>query len=391
MAYQPYDPFRGRRTRPPRRGLPRSAFALLAIAPALLVSLVMLWQWRGGDDPGGVGVAAAATELAEDRAENVAGATTTPTPAPTEALPPGPTALGLPVPELSAAAAIVVDDASLQVLFDLDGRTPRAPASVTKMATAVVAMEHGRLDEVVTSGVHYWDLAYEGDSTTMGLEPGDEITLRDLLYGLLLVSGNDAAQVIAEHVAGSEAAFVAEMNDLARRLGMEDTHFVTVDGLSAPGHASSPWDLVLLSRYLMRFPDLRAIVATEEYTAAGMRAGAEVGYDLYNHNPLLNYTPGVDGIKTGFTEEAGRTFSLTAERDGHRVYIVLMDSALRAQDAIALVDWVYANHVWPGELGPPSPTPAPPLIGVGVGAGASVDLGGADDEDATDPPGTPAD
>src|SRR5690606_3653039 len=152
----------------------------------------------------------------------------------------------------------------------------------------------------VTSTVHYWDLAYEADSTTMGLLPQDQVTLRELLYGLMLVSGNDAAEMIAEHISGSQEAFVARMNELAARLGMEATRSVTVAGLAAPGHASSPWDLVLLSRYLMRFPDRREIVSTEEYSARGIRNGEPVGYNLYNHNPLLNYPPGVDGIKTGF-------------------------------------------------------------------------------------------
>lgn len=386
MAHQPYDPFRGRNSRGPgvvrvRRGPPLPFLGLIAVLPALIVSAVLVWQSRG-DDPGG-------TDHADDTSSPVAGmqvagaasgpaagsdtgagallesATPTeranPTPMPVAATAAPPTALGLPVPELTTAAAIVVDDASMEVLYALDGYSPRPPASITKMATAVVAMEHGRLDEIVTSDVHYWDLASEADSTTMGLLPGDQLTLRELLYGLMLVSGNDAAKVIAEHVAGSEEAFVEKMNELAERLGMEDTHFVTVDGLSAPGHVSSPWDLVLLSRYLMRFPDLREIVGTEQYTAKGIREGEPVGYDLYNHNPLLNYTPGVDGIKTGYTEEAGRTFAMTAERNGHRVYIVLMNSQLRAQDAEALIDWTFANHVWPGDLGPPSPTPEAPL------------------------------
>ena len=360
MGYQPYDPFRGRTSRQARKGLPRQTLALVVGVPALLISAFLVWS-LGGDDPTTRSIADAATDVAAAQATLSVVATETPSPEPTEARAAAPRSLGLPVPELSAAAAIVVDDASMEVLYALDGYTPRPPASVTKMATAIVAAEQGRLDDVVTSTVHYWDLAYTADSTTMGLEPGDEVTLRDLLYGLLLVSGNDAAEMIAKHISGWSEAFAAEMNDLAERLGMEDTHFVTVDGLSAPGHASSPWDLVLLSRYLMRFPDLRELVGTEEYTAHGTRNGEPVGYDLYNHNPLLNYTPGVDGIKTGFTEDAGRTFSLTAERDGHRVYIVLMDTVLRAQDSQELLEWAFANHVWPGDLGPPSPASEAPL------------------------------
>lgn len=346
------------------------ALAFLAVAPAVFVSAFILW--RSGGEPAGPPAAAAATEAAA-AALGTSEASTGPldgspgpaaretaSPEPTPAGAPPPRALGVPVPEISASAAIVVDDASMEVLYGRDPYTPRPPASVTKMATAIVAMEQGRLDDIVTSDTHYWDLAYQADSTTMGLEPGDLVTLRDLLYGLMLVSGNDAASVIARHVSGSEEAFVQEMNRLAQRLGMKDTHWVTADGLSDPAHYSSPWDLVLLSRYLMRFPDLREIVGTEEYTARGVRDGGVIGYELYNHNPVLNYTPGVDGIKTGYTEEAGRTFSLTAERDGHRIYIVLLDSALRAQDAIALVEWAYENHVWPGQERPEaSPTATP--------------------------------
>lgn len=232
MAQQPYDPFRGRNNRPigpkpPRRGLPLPALVMLAVTPALIVSAFVFWQMRGGEGPG-PSVASAGTEFpVESTAEALVSSLASASPAanPPDAATPAnaapPTALGLPVPDLSASAAVVVDDASMEVLYDLDAYSPRAPASVTKMATAVVAMEHGRLDDIVTSTVHYWDLAYEGDSTTMGLVPGDKLTLRELLYGLMLVSGNDAAKVIAEHVAGSEPAFVEKMNDLAERLGID--------------------------------------------------------------------------------------------------------------------------------------------------------------------------
>ncbi|MEX2372536.1 MAG: serine hydrolase, partial [Dehalococcoidia bacterium] len=238
-------------------------------------------------------------------------------------------------------------------------------------ATAIVAAEQADLDEEVTSDVHYWDL---DDSSTMGLEPGDVFTVRELLYGLMLVSGNDAAIALGRHVAGSDDAFVALMNDLVERLGLEDTRFMNASGLHHDRHYSSPWDLVMLSRALMRIPELREVVGTEEHTALGERptdadledAGIEgsdegasagsdgrargsepVGLDLYNHNPLLNYTPGVDGVKTGFVEEAGRTFSVTAERGGHRIYIVLLDTTLRAQDSMDLIEWAFANHEWP--------------------------------------------
>ncbi|MEX2032475.1 MAG: D-alanyl-D-alanine carboxypeptidase family protein [Dehalococcoidia bacterium] len=348
MQYrEPYDPLRHRRP-PPRSRLPLPVSPrLLILAGAVLVpALVLAWLvFRPGGD----------TTEAATQPEVTAKATPSPTgvtegaqasPEPTAAVEAGPASFGIPAPEISAAAAIVVDDASLEVLYAKDAYSRRAPASLTKIATAIVTLEHARLDDEVTSPVHYWDL---GDSSTLGLEPGDVFTVRELLYGLLLVSGNDAATALAAHVSGSHDAFVEEMNRLAVRLGLEDTHFANADGLSAAGHYSSAWDLVLLSRYLMRFPDLRTIVGTEEYTASGMRGGEAVTFDLYNHNPLLNYTPDVDGVKTGFTEEAGRTFSVTAERDGHRVYIVLLDTALRAQDSQALIEWAFSNHRWPDE------------------------------------------
>lgn len=320
----------------------------VVLLPALL-ALAWLVVRPGGDATEAatqIGATATASASATSTVNSVA-AGAQGSAEPTVAAEPGPIALGTPAPEISASSAIVVDDASLQVLYGKDAYTRRGPASLTKIATAIVTMEHARLEDVATSPVHYWDL---GDSSTMGLEPGDEITVRELLYGLMLVSGNDAATVLADHISGTEAAFVEEMNRLASRLGLRDTHFENAAGLTSPGHYSSAWDLVLLSRYLMRFPDLRTIVGTEEYTATATRAGETVTFDLYNHNPLLNYTPGVDGVKTGFTEEAGRTFSVTAERDGHRIYIVLLDTTLRAQDSQALIEWAFANHRWPDQV-----------------------------------------
>jgi len=345
--------------------------ALITLLPALLVSAVIVWQHRGGPtDVSAVGAAsvAEAADAASDFSSSAAAMISGPeSQAPTAALnaaigglegasptvtnpasAPGPRSLGIPAPEVSAAAAIVVDDASLEVLYGKDPYGPRPPASVTKMATAVVALERGRLDDLATSDLHFWTLAIN-DGSTMGLEPGDQLTLRELLYGLMLASANDAAETLAEHISGTEEAFVAEMNALVARLGMTETHFTNSAGLSEPGHVSSPWDLVLLGRYLMRFPDLREIVGTEQRIVRGLRNGQVVEFDLYNHNPLLNYTEGVDGLKTGFTEQSGRTIALTAERGGHRVYIVLMDTTLRAQDAIALVEWAFENHVWPGQ------------------------------------------
>lgn len=359
-----YDPFRFRAPSPRPRGLQRVTTRVLAIAVAMPAILVSAWiAWPGGGesspDPGPTATADATTSTASSQGFTPP-ITPEPTPAATEDLRPAPVALGMPVPEISASAAIVLDDASLEVLYGKDAYQERPPASVTKIATAIVAVEQRPLDDLVTSPVHFWDLATEGDATTMGLETGDVLTLRDMLLGLMLVSGNDAALAIAQHVSGTEAAFVAQMNALAQRLGLEHTHFTNSAGLYDDGHYSSAWDLALLSRYLMRFPDLRQVVGTEQTVVTGERDGEPLEFDLYNGNPLLNYTPGVDGVKTGFTEEAGRTFSVTAERDGHRVYVVLLDTTLRAQDSQALIEWAFENHRWADQDAPSgAETPAP--------------------------------
>ncbi|MDO9444343.1 MAG: D-alanyl-D-alanine carboxypeptidase family protein [Dehalococcoidia bacterium] len=252
---------------------------------------------------------------------------------------------GVPFPEISAGAGIVLDGDSLAVLWDRNAHERREPASVTKMVTAILAAENASMEAVFTSDVHHW--ALEWDSSTMGLEPGDQFTLRDLLLGLMLVSGNDAAIVIGRHIAGSDEAFVDAMNVLVGRLGLQDTHFMNAHGFSQPGHYSSAYDLALIARYLMSIPALREVVGTEQVTVTGTGAeGQERSFELYSHNPLLNYTPGVDGVKTGFTEGAGRTFAVTAERDGHRVYVVILDAPLRAEDSIALIEWAFAAHRW---------------------------------------------
>ena len=270
----------------------------------------------------------------------------TPVPSPSRTAAPAPASRGIAPPTIAAAAVIVVDETSGATLFAQNPRELLAQASLTKMATAVVVLEHGRLDDVVTAAPDINRYLLD-DSSTVGLLPGDVISVRDLVYGLLLVSGNDAADAAALATAGSNDAFVARMNGLATRLGMGDTHFTDPHGLGGPGHYSSAQDLALLSRHAMTFPEFREIVGTEEYLVKANR-----DLPLYNQNPLLNYTPGVDGIKTGYTESAGRTFSLSATRDNHRVYIVMLNAPLRTQDAIALLEWTFANHDWGSPGGP---------------------------------------
>jgi D-alanyl-D-alanine carboxypeptidase len=246
---------------------------------------------------------------------------------------------GAPIPWVDARAVVVVDEASGAVLLEKDSDQPLPPASLTKIATAVVALEQGNLDDWVEVNVDSREMKR---SSLMGLLPGDWFQLRDLLYGLMLPSGNDAALAIGRAVAGGDSAFVREMNDLAGRLGLTETHFSNAHGLSARGHATSAHDLALLSRYAMTVPGFAEIVSTRYYTARGSRE-----IPMGNQNGLLGTYEGADGIKVGFTYRAGKTRVASAIRDGHRVYVVVLNAPESLDDSKLLLDWALENHTWP--------------------------------------------
>lgn len=243
----------------------------------------------------------------------------------------------VPAPGTSALAALVMDEGSGAILYAKEPDRELPPASLTKIATAILVAESGRYEDVVRVDV---DSRTMRGSTVMGLIPGDEFTLRDLTYGLMLPSGNDAALAIGRHLAGSDAAFVAEMNRLATRLGLQHTHFENPHGLGGTSHYTSAYDLAILSRYMMSFPEIRQIVATPFHRATGSRV-----IEMGTLNGLM-WVRGVDGVKTGYTRTAGRTYALSAERDGHRVYVILLNAPNREGDGLALLEWAFANHRW---------------------------------------------
>ena len=170
----------------------------------------------------------------------------------------------------------------------------------------------------------------------MGLTAGEQLTVRDLLYGLLLPSGNDAAVALAEHVAGNEEAFVVLMNATAADLGLENTHFTSPHGLGSPDETASAADLTALARRALADPVFSEIVATTEASVSGR--------ELKNTNQLLGSFAGADGVKTGTTDEAGECLVASATRDGHRELVVLLGSQDRYGEASALLNW--ANSAW---------------------------------------------
>ncbi|MEX2228615.1 MAG: D-alanyl-D-alanine carboxypeptidase family protein [Dehalococcoidia bacterium] len=247
---------------------------------------------------------------------------------------------GAPAPKIAGLSGVVIDAASGAVLYEHDAHLRLAPASLTKMATAVVAIEGADIGQwVVNDSVDY--RAMPG-SSVMGLRPGDCFSLRDLIYGLMLPSGNDAGLAIARYVAGRDDDFVRGMNMLAARLGLQDTAFIDPHGLGGQGHYSSAYDLAMIARYGMTLPLFGEVVSAKSWTAQGSRPLA-----LRTLNKFLTSYPGADGLKTGFTEEAGRTLAVSATRDGHRLIAVLLNDADRFPDAQGLLDWAFENYRWP--------------------------------------------
>jgi D-alanyl-D-alanine carboxypeptidase len=242
-------------------------------------------------------------------------------------------------PEVTAKAALVLDEASASVLYEKNGHEPLPPASLTKIVTLILALERGDPDAWVDIDVDGLNM---GRSSVMGIVPGDRFRLRDLLYGLMLPSGNDAALAIGRHLAGSDEAFVAEMNALGPRLGLSESHFLNPHGLGGGGHAASAYDLAMYSRYGMAVPGFAEVVGAPNWTARGSRT-----MNLWNINSFLFNYRGADGIKTGYTRSAGQTLVASATRQGHRLYAVVLNAPSRDGDAYRLLDWAFSEYRWP--------------------------------------------
>ena len=245
---------------------------------------------------------------------------------------------------VGARAAVLLDYASGQVLFEQRAAEPLPPASTTKLMTALLAAESGRYFDPVT--IEAADLV---GGSSMGLSAGETINLRDLLDGLLIVSGNDAARAIARHLGarlpGTDrpvARFVARMNARAAELGLRATTFRNPEGLDEPGHRMSARDLATLALAALRQPVIAQIVATPATTVRSSKRA----YALRATNQLLGRYPGALGVKTGTTDAAGECLVALVEQDGHRLLAVVLGSADRYADATALVEWGFGQHHW---------------------------------------------
>ena len=223
---------------------------------------------------------------------------------------------------LTAASAILVDAHSGKILYEKEPHQKLYPASMTKLMTLVLAME------ALDSGKFTMDdlvIASENAASYRGshifLSPGEELTVKEMLLGIALASGNDAAVAMAEYIAGTHEAFVELMNEKAAELGMKNTHFANCNGLHDPNHYTTSYDFSLLARYALNFPELLEICTVKHY-----RIREETRHPLQydNKNKLLWFYPGTDGFKTGWTEDAKYCFVGTCKRDNLRLISVVM-------------------------------------------------------------------
>ncbi len=237
-------------------------------------------------------------------------------------------------PAVSAKAALAVDVDANQVLYSLRPNEPLPPASTVKLMTALVTVQRADPDALVTVSSRAADMS----GSRMGLVAAESLTVRDLLYGLLLPSGNDAAVALAEHVSGSEEAFVRVMNEMAASLRLKGTLFANSHGLDDPAQTTSAADLVILARAVFDYPLLGKIVASQT-AQVGSRA-------LTNTNQLLGSYRGADGMKTGTSDLAGECLVASVTREGHRLLVVILGSQDRYADVQLVLDYVAAGWQW---------------------------------------------
>ena len=233
--------------------------------------------------------------------------------------------------DVSAHSAILYDPLSEKALFEKDADERRPMASTTKIMTAVCALDSCKLSDIVEIKKEY--TLVEGSS--MYLKPGEQITLEGLLHGLLLLSGNDAAEAIAGYLAGSDKAFAKRMNEKARELSMDNTNFENPSGLDGKNHYTTARDLARLAAYAMDLSEFRAIVAKKQYSADTR--------SMKNHNRLLWEYDGANGVKTGFTKKSGRCLVSSAERNGRRLIVVTLNASNDWKDHTRLLDYGFSS------------------------------------------------
>ncbi len=244
--------------------------------------------------------------------------------------------------EISAPSAILIEPKSKKVLFEKNSHEIRACASITKVMTLVLifeAMEEGRIsyDDIVTTSAH----ASSMGGSDIWLEPGETMSVHDMIKAVVVASANDAAVALAEHICGSEEEFVSKMNEKARELGMNDTTFKNCNGLDEEGHLTSAYDVALMSAELITHEDIF------EFSSIWLDYLRNGETQIVNTNKLLKSYKGITGLKTGTTSQAGSCMSATAQRDGMCLVAVVLGCTTgtsRFSDSAKLLDFGFANY-----------------------------------------------
>ncbi len=246
-------------------------------------------------------------------------------------------------PEITAKSAIIMDAMTGKILYEKNSEERRYPASTTKMMTLIVALEHGKVDDIVTTSAN----AASTEGSSLWLSQGEQLKLLDMLYGIMLVSGNDATVAVAEHISGSVENFARLMTEKAHAIGAINTNFTNTSGLPDPNHYSTAHDLARIAAYGYKKSLFSEIVSTKNRTMPW--AGKDHDRALFNENKILWLYDGGNGVKTGYTEIAGRCLVSGAKRNDIQLVAVVLDSDHMWDDSMALLDYGF-KHLKPMRL-----------------------------------------
>lgn len=252
--------------------------------------------------------------------------------------PPTPVVKSNPIPSLLAQNYIIIDNDTNQILLSKNPNDRIYPASITKLATAFTALNIYPLEEVFTVSQSYTE------GKVMELQVGEKISVRSLITSLLVYSANDAAFNLASNYQDGVSGFVEQMNSIAKKYNLKNTHFVNFDGIHDPNHYSSVYDLSQLGRIAIKNPIVKEIVRDKEVIIES--EDKLIKHDLLSTNELLDVIPEIKGLKTGWTPEAGGCFIALIDINGHQLISVVAQSSDRFADTRALVEWIKQNVVW---------------------------------------------
>lgn len=240
---------------------------------------------------------------------------------------------------MNSRIGLIFDRNSKRILYEKNGLKQVPMASTTKIMTAIVVLENSELNDVVTISKK----AAGTGGSRLGLRTNDKITVHDLLYGLMLKSGNDAAVALAEHVGGGIEEFADMMNKKAKELGLINSHFITPHGLDKEKHYTTAYELACMADYALKIPKFKEIVSSKNYNITINARSNLIG----NTNELLGNLNGVYGVKTGFTNEAGRCLVTACKREDLDIITVVLGAdtkKYRTSDSIKLIEYAYKNY-----------------------------------------------